>query len=123
MLRGLRHNRQLEIDHIDPRQKLSHRIWSWSPARREAELGKCQVLCQKHHLEKTKLNGDIPDWGKGLKHGTRSMYNKHKCRCAECKAWNAAKSRRHRALMVERQTHYVQGVALRREGSNPSQRT
>jgi hypothetical protein len=43
----------LEIDHRDPGEKLSHRIWSWSPARRDAELAKCQVLCRKHHHAKS----------------------------------------------------------------------
>ena len=28
----------LELDHIDPDQKVSHRIWSWSKERRAAEI-------------------------------------------------------------------------------------
>jgi|SRR6516164_5497046 len=42
----------LELDHIDPKQKVSHKIWSWSVQRREAELAKCQILCRVCH-EKT----------------------------------------------------------------------
>ena len=44
---------QLEVDHIDPNTKVSHRVWSWSKERRENELAKCQVLCRACHLTKT----------------------------------------------------------------------
>ncbi len=44
----------LELDHKDPTQKVTHRIWSWSLKRRETELAKCQVLCKIHHIQKTK---------------------------------------------------------------------
>jgi hypothetical protein len=50
----------LEVDHIDPATKISHRIWSWSKVRRLAELQKCQVLCATHHLQKTKDYANIP---------------------------------------------------------------
>ena len=43
----------LEIDHIDPATKVSHRIFSWSWARIETELGKCQLLCVPCHFAKT----------------------------------------------------------------------
>lgn len=43
----------LEIDHIDPATKVSHRIWSWSKERRLAELKKCQILCSGCHKRKT----------------------------------------------------------------------
>ncbi len=43
----------LEVDHIDPRQKLEHRIWTWSAKRRAAELAKCQVLCWVCHRQKS----------------------------------------------------------------------
>ncbi len=45
---------RLEIDHVDPTRKTSHRIWSWSAERRAAELKKCQVLCHACHRAKTK---------------------------------------------------------------------
>lgn len=44
---------ELELDHIDPDTKVSHRIWSWSQARREAELAKCRPLCRRCHRIKT----------------------------------------------------------------------
>ena len=43
----------LELDHIDPATKVSHRIWSWSTERREAELAKCQPLCRDCHESKS----------------------------------------------------------------------
>ena len=46
----------LELDHIDPQTKVSHRIWSWAKSRRNAELAKCQVLCTKCHDLKTLRN-------------------------------------------------------------------
>lgn len=71
----------LEVDHIDPDQKISHRIWSWSNSRRNEELEKCQVLCSDCHKKKTRAwhlsNG---------KHGTRTMYDNHGCRCDDCVA-------------------------------------
>ena len=48
----------LELDHIDPSKKLSHRIWSWSEQRRLDEIAKCQILCETCHGEKTKINRD-----------------------------------------------------------------
>lgn len=43
----------LEVDHIDPLQKVSHCVWSWSEVKRNIELAKCQVLCYKCHKAKT----------------------------------------------------------------------
>ena len=47
---------RMEIDHIDPATKVHHQVWTWAKQRRDAELKKCQVLCHKHHLEKTKVD-------------------------------------------------------------------
>ena len=49
----------LEIDHLDPSSKVSHRIWSWETRRREAELAKCVVRCRGCHLRKSHDNGDL----------------------------------------------------------------
>lgn len=43
----------LTLDHVDPKTKVSHKIWSWSRARREAELAKCVVRCLPCHRKKT----------------------------------------------------------------------
>lgn len=66
----------LEIDHVDPWLKVSHRIWSWSKERRDVELAKCQVLCRACHKKKT---GENNGWGM---HGS-SGYQRG-CRCALC---------------------------------------
>ena len=69
----------LELDHIDPSKKISHRIWNWSWQRIEQEVAKCQVLCHDHHLEKTKkdlLKIRPPQHG-------RTLYNKG-CKCEIC---------------------------------------
>ncbi len=43
--------KRLELDHIDPKKKISHNIWSWSEDRRNKELVKCQILCYKCHKQ------------------------------------------------------------------------
>ena len=47
---------RLEIDHIDPKTKVSNQIWTWSKHRRDEELGKCQILCHACHLKKTAVD-------------------------------------------------------------------
>lgn len=88
---------QLELDHIDREQKVSHRIWSWSAERRNVEIAKCQVLCHDCHLEKTISEISTANHG-----DTGSMYRKG-CRCDECReaqrlrvqAWrNSCRNRR-----------------------------
>lgn len=67
---------ELHIHHRDPADKVSNHIWSWSEARRLAELAKCDVLCrdchQEHHAAERR------------RHGTVSRYRKG-CRCDLCK--------------------------------------
>jgi hypothetical protein len=70
----------LELDHIDPAKKKSHKVWSWSDASRKKELRKCQILCAKCHKEKTKLMLFRP-----LIHGKDAGYHRG-CKCPECRA-------------------------------------
>jgi 5-methylcytosine-specific restriction endonuclease McrA len=66
---------KLEIDHIDPLKKTSHKIWTWAVGRRNAELQKCQVLCKECHRLKTRKgrakldNGKIEEIRKQRKDG------------------------------------------------------
>jgi hypothetical protein len=51
----------LELDHIDPSKKITHRVWSWAPERRKAELVKCQSLCKICHKKKTSQDKKLLD--------------------------------------------------------------
>lgn len=73
-------DRLLELDHIDPGLKVSHRIFSWKPQRRATELAKCRVLCRFCHREHSRQQQLKP-----LIHGTMSAYGRRGCRCCECK--------------------------------------
>ena len=74
---------KLQIDHIDPSKKVSHRIWSWNINKMLAELEKCQILCSKCHHYKTLIQNN------GLvKEGTDSKYSSG-CRCNKCKKAHA----------------------------------
>lgn len=46
-------DRNLELDHVDPSKKVTHNVWSWSEDRRNDELSKCVVRCEKHHMART----------------------------------------------------------------------
>jgi hypothetical protein len=70
----------LELDHIDPVKKVSHNVWSWTKARQEVELAKCQVLCHDCHKIKTiEFLTEVYD------HGDRKMYAYRGCRCSLCR--------------------------------------
>lgn len=69
----------LEIDHLDPTQKVSHRIWSWTESRRNKELAKCVVRCVKCHRGKNGRHQPVRSL-----HGTRNRYDRYGCRCELC---------------------------------------
>ena len=86
----------LELHHIDPKTKVSHRVWSWAQARSEKELAKCEVLCHECHLPES-----IEHWKEMYstplskkKHGTSTTYTRHGCRCILCKTWRSSKYKR-----------------------------
>jgi hypothetical protein len=70
----------LELDHVDPATKVSHRIWSWSESRRLTELAKCRSLCKACHKKRSDQQKRKP-----LVHGTLTGYWRHGCRCTACK--------------------------------------
>ena len=90
---------RLELDHIDPKLKVSHNIWSWSEARQAEEIAKCQVLCHDCHLQKT---GEDFGWG-SRPHGTLTSYKRYGCRCVECRAANATWARGSRLRNKQKQ--------------------
>jgi 5-methylcytosine-specific restriction endonuclease McrA len=84
-------NKRLQLDHVDPKQKTEHRIWSWSDARRMSEIAKCQILCLSCHKKKTysqrsrvgtHLSGAF--WSRG-------------CRCEECRTYKRISMRKYRS--------------------------
>lgn len=76
----------LEIDHLDKSRKVSHRIWSWTKAKRDAELAKCVTRCRACHIERH-ASERRQDHGQGA--------YKRGCRCEVCRAANADKARRY----------------------------
>ena len=79
----------LENHHRDRATKVASAVWSWSQARRNAELEKCDVMCKRCHREITSEQ-NIQDFSTPLiekKHGTDNTYNRHHCRCELCKEW------------------------------------
>jgi hypothetical protein len=73
-------NENIQIHHVDPEQKESHKIWSWREDRIKAELAKCVPMCDPCH---NKFHGLLKR--KPLVHGTLHGYQRYKCRCDECK--------------------------------------
>lgn len=89
----------LELDHIDPKTKVDHKIWSWSQQRREAEIAKCQWLCQRCHIEKSLADrGSSP-----AKCGTLTRY-RHGCRCDACRLAKSASQHKYRDGVPRKRT-------------------
>lgn len=78
---------ELQLDHLDKSQKVSHRIWSWSPKRRAAETAKCVVRCGPCHRERHAAE-------KRQDHGLGAY--RRGCRCGYCRAANTDSKRRGR---------------------------
>ena len=70
---------KLVLHHVDKSRKKDHKIWSWRKDRRERELKKCIVLCDKCHCELHAAEQ------RKFIHGTATAYRHYKCRCDECK--------------------------------------
>lgn len=71
----------LELDHINPEEKETHRIWSWSEERRLVELAKCQVLCNSCHKNKTSLQKKDPKFTGCTDRKTYTAL----CKCEKCR--------------------------------------
>jgi len=44
----------LELDHINPMEKITHKIFFWCKEKFDKENEKCQILCNKCHKLKTR---------------------------------------------------------------------
>ena len=85
----------LEIDHIDRKEKSFSisKLWSGREDRFLKELKKCQLLCRKHHQQKSiKERG----WNSRSSHGTVAAYTHGKCRCEKCKKAKRKQMREYR---------------------------
>jgi hypothetical protein len=74
--------KELQIDHIDPAQKLLAvgKLWGVAEKRFQEELAKCQLLCQPCHSLKTTYDmGQLP-----RRCGSTTGYACG-CRCGPCK--------------------------------------
>lgn len=82
----------LEFDHIDPASKKFNitDMKNHSEEVFQAELAKCQLLCQDCHRTKSNPNADK------LIHGTWNALRK-KCKCDICRAFRAQHQRAYRA--------------------------
>lgn len=78
---------RLEMDHIDRSTKLFTISMGWSRAPEEfwSEVAKCQLLCRRHHEEKTMREQSIGH-GEGLT-------GKRNCLCDKCRPLKNAYSR------------------------------
>lgn len=92
---------QLEIDHIDPMEKSSHRIWSWAEPRLQAELRKCQPLCKRCHRDKTTAQMPLTHGTRPTRHGTSTMYDRWGCRCGLCRLAARNRKRDYRKRLAE----------------------
>lgn len=57
---------QLEVDHVDSKTKITHRVWTWTEERRSLELAKCVVRCHDCHVQKT---GARQEYAHGTENG------------------------------------------------------
>lgn len=88
-------NDQLELHHINPTDKVTHKIWSWNKDRLENELSKCIFMCRKCHTEWHRqyvLSKRI--------HGNSSTY-KNGCRCAACREAYRQCAKKYRQGLME----------------------
>lgn len=70
----------LEVDHINKADKefeIKDNL-SLSNPKVKTEIDKCQLLCDKHHIEKTAKENS------GFKHGTKYGWMRTKCPCDIC---------------------------------------
>jgi hypothetical protein len=103
---------RLELDHINPAEKESHNIWSWSQERCDKELAKCQVLCHDCHLVKTQHDKSQPLY----ECGTVNQYRRG-CRCEACSKIMSIKRQKspsyHRRLIKRKQQRYEKRNGLK----------
>lgn len=84
----------LQVHHRDKSEKTSHRIWTWSSARRAAELAKCEPICRACHIAIHALLNRKAHGLSGYRRG---------CRCDVCRAAIAPQIERQRRRRLDEQ--------------------
>jgi hypothetical protein len=77
-------SKNLVVHHVNPSEKIDHKVWSWSEDRRNKELEKCIVICAKCHNKEHHPRSNLDEV-----HGTVAGYRTHYCRCDQCRRANA----------------------------------
>src|SRR5580704_3746710 len=79
----------LQFDHVNPATKLMavSKMWTASEVRFQAELAKCQLLCEDCHKEKTLSEISVPHGG--------GVSGKKNCPCRPCKQIKAQYMKRY----------------------------
>lgn len=80
---GCGSSEKLEWHHLSRDEKVSHKIWSWSAPKREAELAKCIPLCSSCH-DAVHARARRAQAVARNPHGTRARYDLG-CRCDPCR--------------------------------------
>lgn len=96
----------LEIDHINPALKTMgvDRITFVGSERRECELKNCQLLCDKHHNEKS-----VAEKGQRMARGTHGTLSSARyCKCELCRAAKNAYSRMWKANRKQKNASIAQ---------------
>ncbi len=93
--------KNLQIDHVDPRKKVSHRIWSWSDKRFKKEMKKCQPLCSGCHKAKTREDfiKFITHCPKGHRYNLKNTHIR-KCNSRQCRTCDKLAHRARRAVGI-----------------------
>jgi hypothetical protein len=114
---------RLEVDHVEPSEKVDHKVWTWSKVRREAELAKCQPLCHDCHRKKTNESRARP-----ITHGTAGGYQRG-CRCSICNKYQRDRMQQYhqthprskKAVIAQLEERHVANVEV--AGAGPADRS
>ena len=79
--------KHLELDRRGSSEQVNHRVWSWSAARREAELAKYDIRCSSCRRNR------LADHQ--TRHGTRGRYEQG-CRCNACREAKSSRNAQYR---------------------------
>lgn len=94
-----------DFHHVDPAEKLTHKVWSLTPAKRDAELAKCIVLCRTCHQDHHAVRLERCQHGHTLDEGNVYVKPDGRRECRPCKA------RRQREYLERKAAAHLTGRA------------